>query len=192
MYFWFFFFFVVVTLVRSGHFHLYDWSLCVRVREINDLIFQVQWWILHETMPNLHNTFLAIDKIEQKFRYLLRQSMTILNSVYGELLKQSHPHFTHICFFGRVVVFVVIIIVLNKKMNRKFPYYYFNVLITYLLAYLICSNATTYRKSNNPSQNLFPLSLIHINDFHARYTFWLNLCLISRVVIRFEILIFSP
>lgn len=42
------------------------------------------------------------------------------------------------------------------------------VLIIYLLMVLTYSKAASYRKSNNTHKHLFPLSLIHINDFHAR------------------------
>lgn len=130
-------------------------------------------------MPNLHNTFHAIDKIKQKFSVLVETiNDNTQFSIWWALKAVASSFYINCC---ASVVVVVVIIVLNKKMNRKVPYYYFIVLITYLLAYLICSSATTYRKSNNPSRNLFPLSLIHINDFHARYKCWLNLSWISRV-----------
>lgn len=37
---------------------------------------------------------------------------------------------------------------------------------------IIHSNGFLLQKSNETSKNLFPLSLIHISDFHARYNFF--------------------
>lgn len=103
--------------------------------------------------------------------YLLAQSVAIFMSVCSKLLKQQHPIFIRLCFFYQWCCRCYCCCLFKRykqKMSRKFSYYY---LITYLLTYLVCSSATTYRKSNNPGRNLFPLSLIHINDFHARYNF---------------------
>lgn len=46
---------------------------------------------------------------------------------------------------------------------------WFLVFIIYTFVQIIHSSTLNYRKSNDARKNLFPLSLIHINDFHARY-----------------------
>lgn len=49
--------------------------------------------------------------------------------------------------------------------------YIVKCVLVYLVLLISQTNARSYRKSNNTGRNLFPLSLIHINDFHARYWF---------------------
>lgn len=67
------------------------------------------------------------------------------------------------CLF---VLFHLKVVVLKMFEIRR---NWFSVLIVLFSVLILCSNAVNYRKSNNSRKHLFPLTLIHINDFHARY-----------------------
>lgn len=79
-------------------------------------------------------------------------------SVHGQLLKQ-------------LVMFLFPYQIKNYSVNMKQNNSnWFSVMLIIQFAILfVCSSALNFEKSNDTQTHLFPVSLIHINDFHARY-----------------------